>query len=312
MRGYRRRARKQQGSDNNEDPGRLVIRPVFTTEPTASPFRPAQPLLPIAQASENSGYIYVAESVAHTTPQDVPQNNSKKRDSVMSNTSDVLVWQPSKPATRRSWPFRFRAKRWLPCRAYIWCRDLSTALYRTCSGDRRMDVFLSVCLLATTMIAAYIASEFILLVFKPVAAQDLTPDANCSIVYVTVPGPIITVSLIGATPSNPARATYYFSVINGSTQWLDSVAPPSRSYTLPTRTIDSTPNISSLSPGASIIVSTRSLTGQSPTPGLPSDPTFSPDQSSLLSGPSTPSSIPVSSRNLTPTDQPARPSPSPL
>ncbi|KAF1945660.1 hypothetical protein EJ02DRAFT_304470, partial [Clathrospora elynae] len=49
-----------------------------------------------------------------------------------------------------------------------------------------------------------VALELLLKMIPVVAAQDL--DANCSVVYVTVPGPIITVSLVGASPTNPARA----------------------------------------------------------------------------------------------------------
>ncbi|EDU41398.1 conserved hypothetical protein [Pyrenophora tritici-repentis Pt-1C-BFP] len=56
-----------------------------------------------------------------------------------------------------------------------------------------------------TIFAGYIALEFVLKALPGVVAQAF--DGNCSVVYVTVPGPIITVSLVAASPTNPARAS---------------------------------------------------------------------------------------------------------
>ncbi|KAF2115497.1 hypothetical protein BDV96DRAFT_646495 [Lophiotrema nucula] len=98
------------------------------------------------------------------------------------------------------------------------------------------------------------ALSVFLAIFRLVAAQE-----NCSIVYVTVPGPIITVSLINAPQTDPAHGTYFYSVIDGTTQWLNSQAPPSQFRPTVTRTLDGT-----VSPSPSIpVMSTVALSGPS-------------------------------------------------
>ncbi|KAI0576623.1 hypothetical protein TUN199_05398 [Pyrenophora tritici-repentis] len=127
-----------------------------------------------------------------------------------------------------------------------------------------MDLVVTVIFFIATIFAGYIALEFVLKALPGVVAQAF--DGNCSVVYVTVPGPIITVSLVAASPTNPARGTYYFSVVNSTTRWLNSIAPPSRFSTLITRTPEITPIVSSLSatgssfPGESSVSSTEIYT----------------------------------------------------
>jgi hypothetical protein len=116
-------------------------------------------------------------------------------------------------------------------------------------------------LLMGFLCGCWAAIEGILHIVKGVAAQD----ADCSVVYVTIPGPIVTVSLVGQTPTDPNHGTYYYSVINGTTRWLDSVAPPTRSSSPNT----SASGINSVSSG----ITTTPPPGHPPTiPGVPPSP----------------------------------------
>ncbi|KAJ4320037.1 hypothetical protein N0V94_003602 [Neodidymelliopsis sp. IMI 364377] len=132
----------------------------------------------------------------------------------------------------KAWFQNIRPHSWRPCPLYRWLRDLVVTFYTGLSGPRKLDFFLSIVLFLTCVYVAYAALDFMLLgLIKPVKAQDIVEAANCSVVYVTIPGPIITVSLIAATPSDPARGTYYYSVINGTTEYcdVDSVVRSNRS-----------------------------------------------------------------------------------
>ncbi|EAT89385.1 hypothetical protein SNOG_02654 [Parastagonospora nodorum SN15] len=104
-------------------------------------------------------------------------------------------------------------------------------------------------------------------------------------------GPIITISLINASPSNPAKGTYYFSVVNGTTEWMNSITPPSQFSTLITKTPEITPIISSVSvapsSGTSLTFSTvPSTTSQYATPPSIATSSLSTLPSSTLSSPS--------------------------
>ncbi|KAH6865277.1 hypothetical protein BKA58DRAFT_443330 [Alternaria rosae] len=175
------------------------------------------------------------------------RNSEEKRDSVISS-----IWegpkQPSKPkATTIPKPFwGFMPRNWWPCRIIRWIYHFFVALTRIRWTDRQTskDLMLTLAFIGIVFAGGYVALDMLLNAIPGVSAQAI--DGNCSIVYVTVPGPIITVSLVGASPTNPAKGTYYFSVVNSTTEWLDSIAPPSRFSTLPTRTADFTPIVSSV------------------------------------------------------------------
>ncbi|KAH7091413.1 hypothetical protein FB567DRAFT_589303 [Paraphoma chrysanthemicola] len=213
-------------------------------------------------------------SPAPRTPNDqasIDQNQSptpnQKRDSVISNTWDDSTKKDasaSKPTIRSRW--RLRPGRWWPCRACRWARNFGVAVIRGLQGPCALDFVLTLGLAFSVMFAGYVGVELVLGLLRGVEAQGMISSADCSVVYVTVPGPIITVSLIAASPSNPARGTYYFSVVNGTTEWMNSIAPPSRFSTLITKTPEATPVISSL-PAIPPPSSTQS--NRSPPPGVP-------------------------------------------
>ena len=156
---------------------------------------------------------------------------------------------PYRPRTRPAWVKHM--SRWWPRQTYRWICDFSTALYRLFTGERWVDGVYSLVLLACFLYCFYTTMDGLLHLVKGAAAQD----TDCSIVYVTIPGPIVTVSLIGQTPTDPSHGTYYYSVINGTTQWLDSITPPTR-----TKTFFST---------LPVLTLTASAPGPPPTPGLP-------------------------------------------
>lgn len=155
------------------------------------------------------------------------------------------------------WPARSSERKrqfskWIPWHTYHWIRDFVIALSRLCTGERWLDGIYSLGLLACFICCCYITIEGLLHLIQGVAAQD----ADCSIVYVTIPGPIVTVSLVGQTPMDPNHGTYYYSVINGTTRWLDSIAPPTRTNTFSTTAPGFTP--------------TPTSPGQPSAPGAPS------------------------------------------
>jgi hypothetical protein len=170
---------------------------------------------------------------------------------------------------RHYWWQRIQPCEWWPCRSYRWTRDFVVAFWRGLFTRYWIDQLYALVLLVIFLIASWGAVEGLLQMFQPVAALDV----NCSVVYVTIPGPIITVSLVGATPTDPNHGTYYYSVINGTTQWLNSIAPPTRFSTLVTSTAVAT------------------TTSQ---PGLSSSLPPLPSQTSVA----TPSSGPASAPNL--------------
>ncbi|KAH9861508.1 hypothetical protein J1614_011255 [Plenodomus biglobosus] len=229
-----------------------------------------------------------------------------------------------------------RTLSWKLCRAIRWIYNFCVALSRIqWDAQRCRDLLLTLGSIALYMYALYVVLGFI--VSQVASAQEM--EANCSVVYVTIPGPIITVSLIAASPSNPARGTYYFSVINGTTGWLDSIAPPSRYSTLRTKTPDITPIISSLYvtalPSGQSSTSSIGSSSTSVSPSLPlaasgttilftttllSGSTLVNTVITLLPPPSTssasliqtPTSMPLATSNPVPINEPQRPWPSPV
>lgn len=160
---------------------------------------------------------------------------AEKRDSVISNdwghaeTPQTLQSPDKTESWFSAWYSKLRPKTRWPYRAYTRGRTVVVALFRSFMGSRQVDCLIVLGFLLVCSYIAYIALDFILTgLIKGVNAQDLIRAANCSVVYVTIPGPIITVSLIAASPTNPAQGTYYYSVVSGSTEWLNSMAPPSR------------------------------------------------------------------------------------
>ncbi|KAI8938840.1 hypothetical protein NX059_004703 [Plenodomus lindquistii] len=101
-------------------------------------------------------------------------------------------------------------------------------------------------------------------------------NASCSAFYVTIPGSVPNVSLITASPSNPAKGTYYFAVVNGTTGWLDGIAPPNQTNTLHSMTLDIDPAFSPPVMGAYPPGQPREalkwLSSTSAWPSLPSPP----------------------------------------
>ncbi|KZM22400.1 hypothetical protein ST47_g6412 [Ascochyta rabiei] len=153
-----------------------------------------------------------------------PSDTALKRDSVISNNwEDVNLGRSprttKKPGpSKQNWRRLIKRPSWCPCRLYLWLGEFLSALARGFQGPRRADFFLSLGLFLVCSYVTYVALDFVLFgLIKGVKAQNVVDAANCSVVYVTIPGPIITISLIAATPSDPARGTYYYSVINGTT-----------------------------------------------------------------------------------------------
>ncbi|KAI4953358.1 hypothetical protein J4E86_006901 [Alternaria arbusti] len=170
-----------------------------------------------------------------------------KRDSVISSTWEGPKQQSEPKATTAARPrWGFRPRNWWPCRIIQWIYHFFVALMRIRWTDKQIskDLILTLAFVGIVVAGGYVALDILLSAIPGVSAQ--TVDGNCSIVYVTVPGPIITISLVGASPTNPAKGTYYFSVVNSTTEWLDSIAPPSLFSTLPTRTADVRPILSSM------------------------------------------------------------------
>ncbi|KAH7118955.1 hypothetical protein B0J11DRAFT_509052 [Dendryphion nanum] len=119
-------------------------------------------------------------------------------------------------------------QQWVLNRIHTWLPQYTLSVAQ---GILQQDWHNLIILLASAIIfvsGCWVAIEGILKIFAPVLAEE-----QCSIVLVTIPGPIITVSLIGGIPTDPPRGTYYFSVIDGTTHWLGGVAPPSRTGSSP-------------------------------------------------------------------------------
>ncbi|KAF1830939.1 hypothetical protein BDW02DRAFT_601261 [Decorospora gaudefroyi] len=187
------------------------------------------------------------------------RSRTKAKDTKVETKSEL------QPAFQPWWAMK--PNRWWPCRTFDWIYRFMVAVVRVCWNDQQAfsDVIVSAGFLCLLLVCCYVSLEFFLKALPVVAAQDM---ADCSVVYVTVPGPIITVSLIGASPTNPAQGTYYFSVINGTTEWLNSIAPPTRFNTLPT----ATPDMTSFSP----VISSLPLTGPTTTSATLAFPSLGP------------------------------------
>ena len=175
---------------------------------------------------------------------------------------DSAAYQHYQPRRRPNW--LRKPSRWWPCRTFRWIRDFIAAFFRSLLTEHWMDQVYTLLLLVGFLFGCWAAIEGMLHLVKGAAAQD----ADCSVVYVTIPGPIVTVSLVGQTPTDPNHGTYYYSVISGTTRWLDSIAPPTRS---------SNPTISasgamSVSPG----ITTTPPPGMPPPPGSPPTTCMSP------------------------------------
>ncbi|CAN9428023.1 unnamed protein product [Alternaria alternata] len=204
--------------------------------------------MPATASSKDATTSKTSNSTSPAAPMSRIKGAQEKRDSVISGTWEGPK-QHSRPKTKspKQPLWGFKPGGWWPCRALKWTYQFFLALVRIHWTDRQtlQDLVLTLVLVGLAIAGFYVVLDFLLRALPGVAAQGL--DGNCSVVYVTVPGPIITVSLIGASPTNPARGTYYFSVINGTTEWLNGISPPSRFSTLVTRTADITPIVSSLS-----------------------------------------------------------------
>ena len=203
--------------------------------------------------------IIVTETPASSQMSDKGTSEAPTPSSMTSFPSTVFENQEklyAKQPIASQWPIKKLERepgfsKWIPWRTYRWTRDFVTALCRLCTGERWLDALYSLGLLACFICCLYITVEGLLHLIQGVAAQE----ADCSIVYVTIPGPIVTVSLVGQTPTDPNHGTYYYSVVNGTTRWLDSIAPPT-----PTRTLSTT--IPNFTP-------TPSSPGQPSAPGVP-------------------------------------------
>ena len=183
-----------------------------------------------------------------------PSGSSEDREKLYTNSPTTSYRSRPRPG----W-VQYISK-WLPWRTCRWIRDFLTAISHLFTGERWLDGVYSFVLLACFLYCFYIAIEGLLHFVKGVAAQDV----DCSVVYVTIPGPIVTVSLIGQTPTDPSHGTYYYSVIDGTTRWLDSVAPPTRTK----------------SPFTTVPV----LTPTASSPGFPPTPEVPPPSSLSLTG----------------------------
>ncbi|KAJ4992318.1 hypothetical protein SVAN01_02337 [Stagonosporopsis vannaccii] len=210
---------------------------------------------PFGSARSRSSSCFRSDEHLHDCVHPKPTTGaSEKRDSVLS-----IAWQEAKTrgnpqvhAKQTSYlealgrglilsPFS-----WWPCRMYRRFRMLLRAVLRGFQSDDRIDFIITSSVLLVCFYVAYTTMDFIFTgLVKGTSAQNVVEAANCSIVYVTIPGPIITVSLIAASPTNPARGTYYYSVVNGTTQWLNSVVPPRQSGAFVTLTSPLTPSTSS-------------------------------------------------------------------
>ncbi|KAF2445680.1 hypothetical protein P171DRAFT_520431 [Karstenula rhodostoma CBS 690.94] len=183
--------------------------------------------------------------------------------SVLESQEELLAKHPPayyqhQPRRRPNWlP---QPSRWWPCRTIRWICNFIAAFLRLLVSKHWVDQVYTLALLVGFLCGCWAAIEGVLHIAKGAAAQD----ADCSVVYVTIPGPIVTVSLVGQTPKDPNHGTYYYSVINGTTRWLDSIAPPTRSSN-PT---SSAPGANPISPG----ITTIPPSSQAPAPGLPPPP----------------------------------------
>ncbi|KAG9190384.1 hypothetical protein G6011_08472 [Alternaria panax] len=244
----------------------------------AEPFR-RKPSMPATTLLKDATTSNTSSGTSPAAPVSQKKGAQRKRDSVVSGTWEGRG-RPSKSKMKsvKQPLWGFRPGGWWPCRALNWTYHFFLALIRIHWTDQQtfQDLVLTLALIGLVIVGFYVALDFLLRALPGVAAQAL--DGNCSIVYVTVPGPIITVSLIGASPTNPARGTYYFSIINGTTEWLNSIAPPSRFSTLITRTADITPIVSSLSitgtssSGLATVSSTQTPTTSAPSIFSPASP----------------------------------------
>ncbi|KAL6157379.1 hypothetical protein ACJQWK_06720 [Exserohilum turcicum] len=189
------------------------------------------------RTSPSTPHVQEPERTSTTTPSpyavlEQPKASSPdmpkiKRDSVISSTSTgppqdgkVDSSPPSRPRSRIQ--FRQWVSQCWPCRLFRWLYHFAIAFTRVNWNDQRrfVDLLLSLGLAALFIFGCYLVLEFVQRALPAAAAQSVEAG-NCSVVYVTIPGPIITVSLIGASPTDPAHGTYFFSVVNGTTEWLD-------------------------------------------------------------------------------------------
>lgn len=173
--------------------------------------------------SFNSTVLEIEESRPGRT-----DNDKKRVDSAVNvNETDTSTGseddRPRAPKAPRRRRVRRYVRRMWPCRIYWWLVRAVPAFFRGLWHTPWQDQFHTFGLLIAVVFGTWVAIEGLLRIFQVVSAQE-----QCSIVYVTIPGPIITVSLVGATPTDPARGTYYYSVVNGTTEWLNSIAPPTR------------------------------------------------------------------------------------
>ncbi|KAF1931935.1 uncharacterized protein M421DRAFT_2546 [Didymella exigua CBS 183.55] len=245
------RAREKQATENG---------PYTPTDPlpsldSGSPFGDDSTALRTASlpSTDGNGYPFPPiKNMCDNFESGFLSKSVEKRDSVISSDwEDTKIERPWQATAKKgsrgfTWSSKLKLKTWWPYRMYLSMRIFLLAVIKGFQGPRKFDFIITFGFLLVCCYAAYTTLDFIFTgLIKGANAQALVEAANCSVVYVTIPGPIITVSLIAASPTNPAQGTYYYSVVSGSTEWLNSVAPPSRPGLSITRTsiplpIDST------------------------------------------------------------------------
>ncbi|KAF2640370.1 hypothetical protein P280DRAFT_34349 [Massarina eburnea CBS 473.64] len=194
-----------------------------------------------------------AESPTPTTAMSSYGSQLERQPSEMSKGIDDVPRRPTRPAWWKK--YMSPVSGWRPCRAFRWTHNAVAIFFRGFKTQYWYDRLVTVAFLALFLFGCRVALELVLHMFSPAAAQE--SDPNCSIVYVTIPGPIITVSLIASRPTDPNHGTYYYSVINGTTEWLGSIAPPTRFSTLPTAPVSVSQTLSTAtgSPPGSFLTS---------------------------------------------------------
>ncbi|KAI4613944.1 hypothetical protein J4E80_006632 [Alternaria sp. BMP 0032] len=166
------------GASPTEPPGKTLCIPTITSlkdTTTSSPSTGSSPAPPISRT----------------------KGAEDKGDSVISGTWEGPK-QQSKPKTttaaRPRWGFKPR--NWWPCRIIQWIYRFFVALTRIRWTDKQTskDLILTLAFVGIVVAGGYVALDILLSAIPGVSAQAV--DGNCSIVYVTVPGPIITISLV--------------------------------------------------------------------------------------------------------------------
>jgi hypothetical protein len=162
-------------------------------------------------------------------PQDEDEGEGKGKDKDKDKDKDEVKVE-AQPTFRQRWKFRLRqwfGQSW-PYRFCQWVYHFAHALARTNWNDQRrfVDLILTLGVVALFIFGIYLVVEFVLAALPTAGAQLLRGDGD-------VPRLPATVSLTAALYTDPAQATCYFPVVDGTTEWLDGITPASRYETLP-------------------------------------------------------------------------------